>query len=139
MNDNDPITLKVAAADFGIPVGVLKANGVAGKLEIYKLGTKYYTTPNAVRNWVQSCRVEPRDHGSILTRRARSGLSETDRALSALAAARETAAALKNSSRITLAASTSRNRQARQRLPSTVIVVGLIEIFAMSVSPSIEP
>ncbi len=114
MNDNDPITLKVAAADFGIPVGVLKANGVAGKLEIYKLGTKYYTTPNAVRNWVQSCRVEPRDHGSILTRRARSGLSETDHALSALAAARETALALRSSSRNTSGTSTSRNRQARQ-------------------------
>jgi hypothetical protein len=114
MKDDDPITLKVAAADFGVPIGVLKANGVAGKLEIYKLGTRYYTTPNAVRNWVQSCRVEPRDHGFTSTRRAGSGSSETDRASSALAAARETALALRNSSRNTSAISTGRNRQARQ-------------------------
>jgi hypothetical protein len=63
MKDDDPITLKTAAADFGVPIGVLKANGIAGKLEIYKLGTRYYTTPNAVRNWVQSCRVEPKAPG----------------------------------------------------------------------------
>lgn len=113
MKDDDPITLKTAAADFGVPIGVLKANGIAGKLEIYKLGTRYYTTPNAVRNWVQSCRVEPKAPGFTLIRRASNGSSATERASSALAAARETAAKLKSSSRNTSARSTSPNRQAR--------------------------
>lgn len=110
---DDPITLKTAAADFGVPIGVLKANGVAGKLEIYKLGTRYYTTPTAVRNWVQSCRVEPKAPGFTLIRKGNSGSSETERASSALAAARETAAKLKNSSRNTSAQSTNRSRQVR--------------------------
>lgn len=114
MKDDDPITLQTAAADFGVPKGVLKANGVAGKLKIYKLGTRYYTTPNAVRQWVESCLVEPKVQDYTSTRRARSGSSATDRASSALAAARETALALKNSSRNTLAANTGRNRQIRQ-------------------------
>lgn len=113
MRDDDPITLKAAAADFGVPFGVLKANGIAGKLEIYKLGTRYYTTPNAVRNWVQSCRVEPKAPGFTLTRRASNGSSATDRVSSALAAARETAAKLKSSSRNTSAQSTGPNRQVR--------------------------
>jgi hypothetical protein len=114
MKDDDPIALATAAADFGVPKGVLKANGIAGKLKIYKLGTRYYTTPNAVREWVESCLVEAKAPASISIRRARSGSSETDRASSALAAARATVARLKASSRNTSAQSTAPNRQARQ-------------------------
>lgn len=114
MKDDDPITLKTAAADFGVPFGVLKANGIAGKLEIYKLGTRYYTTPNAVRSWVRSCLVEPKAPGFTLIRKGSSGLSETDHASSALAAARQTAERLKNSSRNTSARSISQSRQVRQ-------------------------
>ena len=109
MKDDDPITLKTAAADFGVPIGVLKASGIAGKLEIYKLGTRYYTTPNAVRTWVQSCRVEPKAPVSTLIRRARSGSSETDRASSAQAALDMTVAELKSGSPHTTEKSTNRS------------------------------
>ena len=114
MKDDDPIALATAAADFGVPKGVLKANGVAGKLRIYKLGTRYYTTPNAVREWVESCLVEAKAPGSTSTRLARSGSSATDRASSVLAAARATVEKLKTSSRNTSGRSTAQSRQVRQ-------------------------
>lgn len=111
--DTDPITLGDASQHFRIPKGVLKAAGVAGRLTIYKLGTRYYTTPLAIREWVDSCRVDQKGQDFTSIRRARSGSSETDHASSALAAARETALALKNSSRNTSATSINRNRQQR--------------------------
>ena len=112
--DDDPISLKTAAVDFNLSVGVLKASGLRGDLAIYKLGTRYYTTPTAIRKWVESCRVDQKAPGFTLTRGASNGLSETDRVSSALAAASETVQRLKSSSRNTLATSTSPKRQAHR-------------------------
>jgi hypothetical protein len=108
------LTIKEAAERYRVSPGVLKAAAVSGRLTIYKLGTRYYTTPRDIEDWVDSCRVEQKGQDFTSIRRARSGSSETDRASSALAAARETAAALKNSLRNTSATSTSRYRQGRQ-------------------------
>jgi hypothetical protein len=77
--DDDPIPLATAAADFGIPKGVLKANGLRGELSIYKLGTQYYTTPNAVRRWVEKCHVTPKVRVSGSIRDASNGSSSTER------------------------------------------------------------
>ena len=84
--DDDPIPLATAAADFGIPKGVLKANGLRGDLSIYKLGTQYYTTPNAVRRWVEKCHVTPKARVSGSIRDASNGSSSTERISSAQAA-----------------------------------------------------
>ncbi len=53
MRDDDPVPLRTAAVDFGVSKGLLKDCGLRGELAIYKLGNKYYTTPNAVRKWVE--------------------------------------------------------------------------------------
>lgn len=81
--ENDPITLADAAQHFRLSKGVLKAQGLAGRLAIYKLGRQYYTTPNAVRDWIELCRVERKAPASTLTRNERIGLLETDHGLSA--------------------------------------------------------
>lgn len=112
--DDDPISLKTAATDFNLSVGVLKASGLRGDLAIYKLGSRYYTTPTAIRKWVESCRVDQTRRDFTLTRSVSSGSSETERASTALAAANETVRMLKSSSRNTLVTSTSPKRQARQ-------------------------
>src|SRR3569833_1253697 len=77
-SDDDPVTLATAAADFRIPKGVLKADGLRGRLAIYKLGKQYYTTPNAVRKWVEKCHVTPKDRASGSIRDESNGLSSTD-------------------------------------------------------------
>ena len=112
--DDDPISLKTAATDFNLSVGVLKASGLRGDLAIYKLGTRYYTTPTEIRKWVESCRVEQKARAFTLTRSESNGSSGTDRASSALAAANETVRMLKSASRNTSATSTNQKRQAHR-------------------------
>lgn len=114
MNDNRPIPLKQMAERYGKTVSTLKAEAERGNLIIFKYGREWCTTEADMLESFEKCRESRKAQGSTSILRARSGLSETDRTSSALAAARETAAALKNSSRNTLATSTSRNRQARQ-------------------------
>jgi hypothetical protein len=63
--DNDPITLADAASHFKVSKGVLMADGKRGKLEMFLLGKTYYTTPNAIREWVSQCRVAPKARGYI--------------------------------------------------------------------------
>lgn len=111
--DNDAITLKDAASHFGFTVGTLRAEAERGHLVIYKIGKRYYTTPADIREMVNQCRVDQKARDFTLIRGGNSTSSGTDRASSALAAARETVMRLKSSSRNTSAESTSRNRRAR--------------------------
>lgn len=109
-----PITLRDAAQHFGFTVSTLRAEAGRGRLAIYKIGKRLYTTPADIREMVNQCRVEQKGRDFTLIRGEDSGSSGTDRASSALAAARETVLRLKNSSHSTLATSTSRSRQVRR-------------------------
>lgn len=111
--DDDPITLKDAAQHFGFTVLTLRAEADRGRLTIYKIGRRYYTTPADVKMMVQQCRVERKARGSISTRTAESGLSETARTSAALDALRNTINARKSSSGTTSRANTSPSRQQR--------------------------
>lgn len=112
--DTDPITLQDAASHFGFSVWTLRTEADKGRLAIYRIGRKDYTTANDVREMVEKCRVEKKGHASTSTRRASNGPSETDRASSALAAANETVMMLRRPSLNTSAESTSRPRQVRR-------------------------
>lgn len=111
--DDDTVTLKDASQHFGFSVYTLRTEADRGRLAIYKIGKRYYTTPADIKEMVRQCRVDQKAQGFTLIRTERSGSSETERASSALAAANETALRLKNSSRNTLGKSIARNRQAR--------------------------
>lgn len=112
--DTDPITLQDAASHFGFSVWTLRTEAGKGRLAIYRIGRKDYTTANDVREMVEKCRVEKRGQGSISIRSASNGSSGTDRASSALAAANETVRMLRSPSLNTSEASTSRSRQVRR-------------------------
>jgi hypothetical protein len=114
IGDSDIITLKDAAQHFGFSVYTLRTEADWGRLTIYKIGKRYYTTPADVKEMVRLCRVDQKAPDFTLIRNVNSGLSETERASSALAAARESALRLKNSSHTTLGKSIARNRQVRQ-------------------------
>jgi hypothetical protein len=112
IGDSDTITLKDAANHFGFSVWTLRAEADRGRLTIYKIGKRYYTTPGDVKEMVQKCRVDQKARDFTLIRSGSSGLSETERASSALAAATETALRLRNSSRNTFGKSIALPRRA---------------------------
>ncbi len=114
MNDDRPITLRDAAEEYGFTVSTLRAEAGRGRLAIYRIGKRDYTKRSDIEGMVEQCRVEQKGHGFTLIRSESNGSSETDRASSALAAARETALRLRNISPNTSAISTSRNRQVRR-------------------------
>ena len=113
-NDTDPITLADAAQHFGFSVWTLRTQADRGRLTIYRIGRKDYTTVNDMREMVRLCRVEKKAQDSTSIQDDDNGQSETDRASSALAAANESALRLRRPLLPTSGASTSRSRQVRQ-------------------------
>lgn len=111
--DDDTITLKDAADHFGFSVYTLRTEAYRGRLTIYKIGKRYYTTPADVKEMVRQCRVDQKAPDSTSIRSAINSSSETEHASSALAAAREIALKLKNSSRSTLGKNIDLPRRAR--------------------------
>lgn len=111
---DDPITLKDAAQHFGFTECTLRTEAGRGRLTIYRIGRKDYTTPNDIREMVAKCRVEKKAPGFTLTRSASNGQSGTDRASSALAAANEAALRLRSSSRNTSVKNIVQKSRARQ-------------------------
>lgn len=111
--EGDAITLKDAANHFGFTVATLRAEAERGKLTIYKIGKRLYTTPADIREMVAQCRVDRKAPGFTLTRSESNSSSGMDRASSVLAAAQETTLRLRNSSRNTSGTSTAPNRRAR--------------------------
>lgn len=114
ISDSDTITLRDAAQHFGFSVYTLRTEADRGRLVIYKVGKRYYTTPADIKEMVRLCRVDQKARDFTLIRSESSGLSETERASSALAAATETALRLKNSSRNTLGKSIALPHRVRQ-------------------------
>lgn len=111
--DDDTITLKDAAKHFGFKLSTLRTEADRGRLTIYQIGNRYYTTPADIRAMVQQCRVAKKAPVSISIRSAKHGSSETERASSALAAAQESMLQLRRPSPATSAPSTSPSRRAR--------------------------
>jgi hypothetical protein len=95
MTDERPITLAEAAAEYRLTVSTLRAEAARGRLDIFRLGKRDYTTPQAMRDMVRKCQDAARLRASTSTNQEASGSSETDRASSAQAALSQTVAALK--------------------------------------------
>jgi hypothetical protein len=79
---DDPLalTLKHAAERYGFTVATLRAEAGRGRLALYRIGKRLYTTPADIREMVQSCREEPKAPAFTVTRRAVNTSLETDRA-----------------------------------------------------------
>jgi hypothetical protein len=97
--DDEPISLADACKLFPrarLTVSTLRAEADRGRLEIFRLGKRDYTTPRAMKEMVRLCQEGDPRRGSTSTRRGNNGPSETARCSSALAAARMTVEAEKN-------------------------------------------
>lgn len=114
MADDTTLTLKQVTEEYGYSLSTLRAEAARGRLTLYRIGKRLYTTPADIKEMVRQCRVEQRGQGFTLIRGGSNGSSETDRASSALAAARETVEGLKRHSLNTSATSTNRSRRAHQ-------------------------
>jgi hypothetical protein len=108
--DDDPITLAEACKLFPhakLTVSTLRAEAARGRLDIFRIGKRDYTTPSAMRDMVNLCRAADHRRACISTKTEASGLSETVRTESAQAALNRTVQALKSGSLNTSAKSTS--------------------------------
>jgi len=98
MTDDEPITLEDACALYPkarLKVSTLRAEAARGRLDIFRLGRRDYTTPAAMRQMVRKCQDAARPHASTSIQGEDNGLSETDQISSAQAALNQTVAALK--------------------------------------------
>jgi hypothetical protein len=96
--DCEPITLKEACELYPrsrFTVSTLRAEASRGRLDIFRIGKRDYTTPAAMREMVRKCQDAARLRASTSTQDESSGLSETERASSAQAALSQTVVALK--------------------------------------------
>lgn len=106
-----PITLDEACRLYPgtkFTVSTLKAAADSGKLLVFRLGKRSYTTPAAMNEWVRLCQDESRRQGFTSIRNEGSGLSETDRVSSAQAALRASVGKLKSNSPSISGANTNR-------------------------------
>ena len=110
-----PLTLKEACAVYGdtFTPATLRAEAERGRLEIFRLGKRNYTTLSSLREMVIQCQEEGRRQGSTSMKREANGLSETDRRLSARVALQQTLAGLKKPSGNISASDTRQSRQRR--------------------------
>lgn len=95
---DEPITLADACALYPrakLTVSTLRAEAGRGRLDIFRLGRRDYTTADAMREMIRRCRAADRRRVSTSTPDEGNGLSETARASSAQAALRATVTALK--------------------------------------------
>lgn len=115
MSDDDPITLSRACEIFqgAIRPATLRAEAARGNLEIFRIGRRHFTTAASVREMIRKCRVAAQPPGSISTRSASPGQSETERILSAQAALNQTLRELKERLKRTSAPSTNRSAARR--------------------------
>jgi hypothetical protein len=103
-----PLRLGVAAAHFGLTAGALRAEARRGRLEIWRVAGKDWTSLAEVERMFRQCRVNPEAPGfgfgpaasasAMGPSSKASGSSETEAVTSALDAARALAQKLKNSS-----------------------------------------
>lgn len=108
----EPLTLEQACGLYPrskFTVSTLRAEASRGRLDIFRIGRRDYTTPAAIRAMVQKCQDAARLRASISTQDESSGSSETDRASSAQAALNLTVVALKRGLPHTSARNTNRS------------------------------
>lgn len=104
MNDDErPITLNEACSIFrgSLTPATLRAEHGRGRLVIFKIGRRYYTTKSDVELMVSKCREGQPVQGSTSTKNEEHGPSETERAQSARAALNQTVEKLKRGLPIT--------------------------------------
>jgi hypothetical protein len=94
--DERPLTLKEASDLHRLKVSTLRAEAARGRLDIFRLGKRDYTTLESLRSMVRKCQDAARARASTSTGNESNGLSEMERASSAQVALKQTVVALRN-------------------------------------------
>jgi hypothetical protein len=87
--DDVPITLQAACKlwpDAKLTVSTLRAEAARGRLDIFRIGRRDYTTVADMKRMVEQCRAEDYRRGSISIGSAANGSSVTESVSSAQAA-----------------------------------------------------
>lgn len=98
MTDAAPITLAEACTLYPkarLTISTLRAEAARGRLDIFRLGRRDYTTVEAMREMVRKCQDAARHRASTSIPEGSNGLSETLALSSAQAALNQTVLALK--------------------------------------------
>ena len=116
--DTDPITLSEASDLLRgiVTVAALRAEVKRGNLVVERIGKNLFTTPQAIREMRDKCRVKPSPRASISGPTTEPGSSATADTASELAALKASVSALKSGSLSTSRKSISRGRQSAANL-----------------------
>lgn len=116
--DTDPITLSEASDLLRgiVTVAALRAEVKRGNLAVERIGKNLFTTPAAIREMRERCRVKPSLPASISDQTTEPGSSATKDIASERAALKATAAALRSGSLSTLRKSTRQDRRSGENL-----------------------
>ena len=109
MNDDRPLTLQEAGDLYRLKVSTLRAEANRGRLDVFRIGRRDYTTLEALKDMVRKCQEDARRRASTSTQQGSNGLSETERASSARAALSMSVTALRSGLPRISARSTRRN------------------------------
>jgi hypothetical protein len=90
-----PLTLAEAAELYRLKISTLRAEAARGRLDVFRIGRRDYTTLESLKGMVLRCQEDARRRASTSTQNESNGSSETTRASSAQAALNQTAEALK--------------------------------------------
>ena len=97
-DDDAPIPLKAACELYPqakLTVSALRAEAARGRLTIFRLGRRDYTTERSLKEMIRKCQDVARRHASTSTQKETPGLSAMERASSAQAALNVTVLGLK--------------------------------------------
>jgi len=117
--DTDPITLSEASKVVlrgVVSVSALRAEIRRGNLAVERIGKNLFTTPAAIREMREKCRVKPSLPASISDRTTEHGSSATESTVSELAALKASVTALKSGSLSISRKSTPRGQQSAAKV-----------------------
>jgi hypothetical protein len=116
--DTDPITLSEASDLLRgiVSVSALRAEVKRGNLAVERIGKNLFTTPAAIREMREKCRVKPHHPASISVPTTAPGSSATADTASEQVALKGIAAALRSGSLTTSRKNTRRDRQSAANL-----------------------
>ena len=81
--EDRPLTLAEAAQLYHLKVSTLRAESARGRLDVFRIGRRDYTTLDSLKAMVRKCHDEDPRRAFTSTQNESNGLSETERLKSA--------------------------------------------------------
>jgi hypothetical protein len=108
---------RIAFPDGSVKASALRREALAGRLVIYRIANKDFTTITDIKEMTKRCRVQAKGRMSTTTSSADCSISETANSNEALASMKLTARALKEHLQSTSSKSTTRKKPSTKIIP----------------------